>query len=198
MTSSWENAWKEGRTGWDAGGSPPILTKLVEAGEMPAGRVLVPGCGSGYDAFTLSGNGRRSVGLDLAPSAAERFQLVRESLGISEEDASIIVGDFFEFESGDHFDLVWDYTFLCALPRELREAWAARMAAIIKPGGSLVCLVFPVDPTRPVDQGPPFPLTPDLVAGLLAKDFEAVSMEKVEVSNPGREGKEWLGRWTRT
>jgi len=173
------------------------LKQLVEGATLPSGRVLVPGCGSGYDAFTLSGHGRRAVGLDLAPSAAERFELVRESLGVSQEDATIIVGDFFEFESGDHFDLVWDYTFLCALPRESREAWAARMAEIIKPGGELICLVFPVDPTRPVDQGPPFPLTPDLVAGLVAKDFEAVSMEAVVVSNPGREGKEWLGRWIR-
>lgn len=197
MTSSWEDAWKEGRTGWDAGGSPPILKRLVESGELPTGRVLVPGCGSGYDAFTLSGQGRHALGLDLAPSAAERFKLVRESRGISKEDASILVGDFFEFDAGDRFDLVWDYTFLCAIPREMRQAWAARMAAIIKPGGSLICLVFPVDPTRPIDQGPPFPLTPELVSDLLAHDFEAVSMEKVEVSNPGREGKEWLGRWIR-
>lgn len=34
--------------------------------------------------------------------------------------------------------------FLCALAPEMREAWADRMAELVKPGGFLVCLQFPM------------------------------------------------------
>ncbi|MCZ7685418.1 MAG: TPMT family class I SAM-dependent methyltransferase [Sandaracinaceae bacterium] len=56
---SWEDAWREGRTGWDAGGSPPALIELGARGVLPAGRALVPGCGAGWDVLTLA-EGRAS------------------------------------------------------------------------------------------------------------------------------------------
>jgi len=34
--------------------------------------------------------------------------------------------------------------FLCALPPELRKAWARRMPELLKPTGILVCLEFPL------------------------------------------------------
>ena len=167
MTESWEIAWREGRTGWDAGGSPPILLQLVANGDVPEGRVIVPGCGSGYDVFTLSGSGRVAVGFDLAPTAAARFDAVRKQLGVSPEVASIRTENFFEFAIEDRFDVMWDYTFLCAIDPTMREQWAARAAKILKPGGSLFSLIFPVDPARPDNEGPPFRLSPELVAELL-------------------------------
>ncbi|KAL4987122.1 S-adenosyl-L-methionine-dependent methyltransferase [Aspergillus falconensis] len=53
------------------------------------------------------------------------------------------------------FDLVYDYTFLCALHPAQRTRWAERMAELLRPGGMLVCLEFPMykDPTLP---GPPW------------------------------------------
>lgn len=44
--------------------------------------------------------------------------------------------DFFNFEiPSDKFNLAYDYTFLCALPPKMREAWGNRYAEIIAPGG---------------------------------------------------------------
>lgn len=45
--------------------------------------------------------------------------------------------------------------FLCALHPSQRGKWAERMAELIKPGGKLVCLEFPMykDPKLP---GPPW------------------------------------------
>ncbi|KAL3439601.1 S-adenosyl-L-methionine-dependent methyltransferase, partial [Aspergillus tetrazonus] len=53
------------------------------------------------------------------------------------------------------FDLVYDYTFLCALHPAQRTRWAERMADLLRPGGLLVCLEFPMykDPALP---GPPW------------------------------------------
>lgn len=197
MTSSWETAWREGRTGWDAGASPPILRELIAEGRVPAGRVIVPGCGSGYDVFSLAGNGRTVIGMDLAPSAAQRFERVRTEQGISPDVARIEIADFFEFELNQPFDVMWDYTFLCALHPSMREQWAARVAQLIGPGGSVFTLIFPVDPSRPDDEGPPFRLSPEIVSELLKADFACQFMEPVTRSHPGREGKEWIAQWVR-
>lgn len=46
--------------------------------------------------------------------------------------------DFFNFdlpEDGQKFALAYDYTFLCALPPNMRQAWGKRYAEIIRPRG---------------------------------------------------------------
>lgn len=60
--------------------------------------------------------------------------------------------------------------FLCALQPKDRKAWAQRWRALIKPGGQLATLIFPVDPSRDKDQGPPFPVTPELYTELLTPE----------------------------
>ena len=57
--------------------------------------------------------------------------------------------------------------FLCAMHPSMRQDWAAAWAGHIKPGGRLVTLMFPVNPNKPRDEGPPFPLTPELYTELL-------------------------------
>lgn len=191
---SWEDAWSEGRTRWDAGESAPVLRKLVERDVLPVGEALVPGCGSGYDVMTLARAGWSATGLDVAPTAAERFRRVREDAGVDEEHAEIVIESFFEWDPPKRYDLIWDYTFLCAIEPETRGEWADRMANLLDPDGQLVTLIFPVDPSWDPD-GPPYPMSPELVTALLEPRFERIELFEVEESHPGREGKEWLARW---
>ena len=66
------------------------------------------------------------------------------------------------------------------------------------PGGELITLLFPVVDVPPRGEGnPPFPLTPDHARALLEPRWEATTLEPVGESHPGRQGKEWLGRWRR-
>ena len=51
-----------------------------------------------------------------------------------------------------------------------RKTWAQRYRKLIKPGGQLATLMFPVDASRDKDQGPPFPLTPELYTELLTPE----------------------------
>ena len=196
---TWQDAWREGRTPWDAGKSPPILQQLLqELHPKPGSRALVPGCGAGWDVFTLARAGVRALGLDVAPVAIERFESLRGELGIPAENASAEVADFFSF-TPTPFDLVWDYTFFCALQPERRGDWATALSRLVKPRGELWTLMFPVPanqtlPERP--KGPPFPVTPALYAEHLEPHgFERLELREVRGSNPGREGKEWLARW---
>lgn len=60
--------------------------------------------------------------------------------------------DFFNFELPEadsrgsrKFALAYDYTFLCALPPSVREAWGQRYADIIEPGGKFFHFPYQVN-----------------------------------------------------
>lgn len=200
---SWEERWQSRNTPWDLGESPPVLATLLMGETLPRGRALVPGCGAGWDVFTLAAYGRDVVGLDLAPSASEVFERERERRNLDPSQVQVEVGDFFEWSPDEPFDLVWDHTFFCALPPARRDAWARRMHALLKPGAQLVTLVFPVrEPQWPPlgsdpGEGPPYPVHPDLYRQHLGSGFDELEMTPITESLPGRHGHEWLGRWRR-
>jgi hypothetical protein len=145
--------------------------------------------------------------MDLAPGAAERFRELRRASDVSEAQASFEVADFFDVNFDEQFDLIVDYTFLCAIPYVMRHKWARRVSELIRPGGQLVTLIFPaakpgVGPVSdaPLDapqSSPPYRLIPDTVWHLVAPTFDKLELKQVEESHPGREGREWLGRWVR-
>jgi hypothetical protein len=197
---SWQEAWREERTPWDAGEAAPSLIDLVNGEELPTGRALVPGAGSGYDVLALASPDRHAVGLDLADGARERFESLRKKQGVSEAWAELVVANFFDWQPDEPFDVIWDYTFLCAIEPQMRPRWAERVDELLAPGGELVTLIFPVvDPSDNKDpmDGPPYPMSPELVRGLLEPRFEAFYLEPAARSHEGREGMEWVGRWRR-
>jgi hypothetical protein len=111
--------------------------------------------------------------------------------------------DFFTFTEHDLsgtgsteiplFDAAFDYTFLCALPPSWRSKWAHRMGKIIRPGGMLVTLMFPISTH---EGGPPFAVSPELYRSLLGDQFEEIEISDC-ASFPAREGQEKLGIWKR-
>lgn len=197
---TWEEAWQEGRTGWDAGAPAPALIDFLEGGTDWGGKALVPGCGAGYDVFALARHGFEAHGLDIAPSVVQVFEGKRDEASISADQAKILIEDFFSWTPAAPYDLIWDYTFLCAIQPERREAWVERMSTLLADTGRLVTLIFPVDPSNPSpstsdEPGPPFRLHPDFVTDLLAERFERESLGEVHRSHEGRGGKEWLAVW---
>lgn len=205
---TWSEAWEEGETPWDAGAAAPVLLDLVDRGDLPDGRAMVPGCGSGYDVLALAQEDRDVVGVDLAEGAAKRFEQLRSERDIPASQARYRVGDFFDMRFSGEFDLIFDYTFLCAIPYVMRRKWARRMARLIRPGGELVTLIFPAakpgvgpvssEPPASPASSPPYRLIPDTVWHLVAPAFECIDLSRVEHSHAGREDREWLGRWRRT
>lgn len=190
----WKAAWKTGTTPWDAGTSPPALRGLLDRGHVPAGRVLVPGCGTGYDLAALARNDREVIGLDLSEHARDAFVAAHSDLP---GKVSYEVGDFFSLEPGDGFDFVWDYTFFCALDPEQRGPWSKTMKRLIKPEGLLATLLFPFEDPISERQGPPWPINTGLVRGLLGDAFDELEVLEMHETHPGREGREHLALWRR-
>ena len=179
--NSWESMWAAGvprGAKFDGNGASPALAAFLDTRPTPpaGATALVPGCGRAYDAVALAAKGYAVRAWDISRTAVgEARRLVAEAAPEVAARVTAEHRDFFDAaqdQGGQTFDLIWDCTFLCALPPGLRAAWAARHAALLsKDGGELLSLVFPVFPaTHPKvtgGGGPPFALTCDLVKSLL-------------------------------
>jgi methyl halide transferase len=131
-------------------------------------------------------------------------EYVKSQLNSQSSEANVIEGDFFTFtpqSGGGGYDIGFDYTFLCALMPEMRAEWATSWHRILRPGGLLITLIFPVDENKE-QTGPPWPVTPELYKELLVEKkglFVLKSLEKVpdEQSHAKRAGKEYMAVWER-
>lgn len=208
----WESLWVGGippGTRFDVSGSHLLLKRAVEAGTIPKGRALVPGCGRGYDLATLASQDRFVIGLDIAPTGVREAQdWLAANAADKANQYQVLCQDFFTYEPSEKFDFIYDLTFLCALPPSLRKNWASKTASLLKPGGTLITVQFPIKPfggIHPRDQppnyeiGPPYLLSKELYDDLLGENFDLLSIEDVpeEMSVPDRAGCEAFAVWKR-
>jgi len=148
----WNSRYESGKTPWDFGGIPADLQAFLQQ-HPQGGRVLIPGCGSGYEIKAFAAAGYDVTAIDLAPAAVERArQLVGPTLA-----GCVTVADFFQQHfAAAPFDAVYERTFLCAIPPDLRQAYRDRIARLLKPGGFFVGYFY-YEKTDPAE-GPPYGL----------------------------------------
>ncbi len=190
----WEERYQNESFGWDAGTFTPGLQEWCDSQTEVFSNVAAVGVGTGYDLVPLSKVAKHLFGIDFAQTAKNRFlELVKPSLNTNAK-TEYLLENFFEYSPNQPFDLIWDYTFLCAIDPSERQAWAETMARLIKSGGTLLALIFPVVEKG---DGPPFAVMPHAIHALLADDFELISCVAPQKSHEGREGKEFLTQYRR-
>jgi len=178
----WEKRFRDNFTPWDAGRVPAALAQFLKT-EPRGRRVLIPGCGSGYEVRAFAEAGHDVLAVDFAPAAVERAQKILGPLA-----ERVRLADFFETEFGTAFDLVYERAFLCSLPRALRPRYVQRALQLLSPQGRLAGFFFFEDGER----GPPFGLRSGELDMLLADYFEQTEDATVDDSIPIFAGKE---RW---
>jgi SAM-dependent methyltransferase len=184
----WESRWQHGQTGWDLGAVSPPLAAYVDQlpPESRRWRVLIPGCGNGYEALYLLEKGFQDITmLDIAPSAVEKLR-ARLDKHFPEWERQMIVrcGDFFE-ETGP-YDLILEQTFFCALDPVLRPDYARQMHMILAPGGRLAGVLF----DRDFEGGPPFGGHRAEYSALFSPIFKVKTLEPCYNSASPRAGSE--------
>lgn len=193
--AGWQKLYEASVKPWDQGCTAPALEKVIAEEELPDGLAIVPGCGLGYDIKALATEKRRVVGVEIAPLAVEQALPVIKNT----PNAEILLHDFFTVEFDGQVDLLYDYTFLCALPPSMRKDWAAKLAKLLKIGGVVITLMFPLseDPSL-FPNGPPFLLSLDIYKELLEPHgFELYKLDRNPPSFPKRQGHEHIGLWRR-
>ena len=182
----WEKRFRDNFTPWDAGGVPSALERFLKT-EPRGRRVLIPGCGSGYEVRAFAESGHDVLAVDFAPAAVKRAQKILGPLS-----GRVRFADFFEFDFGAPFDLVYERAFLCSLPRALRPRYVRRALELLVPQGRLAGFFFFEDGER----GPPFGLEPGELEALLGGHFDRAVDAAVSDSIPIFAGKERWQVWS--
>lgn len=183
----WAARYATGDTPWDLGGPHPELTARLAAlgpglGRFAApGRVYVPGCGRGHDAIALARAGWEVTAVDLVSGLQAAFPAdVRAMFRADDALAHAAVP----------FDFLWEHTFFCALAPERRKDYGAMARRLLRPGGFLIALAFPLD--KMDGGGPPFRMTVEDVSGALGPGFRLWVNQQVFHNGSGRI---WSSRW---
>lgn len=186
----WCKRFGAGITPWDAGGVPQDVAALIAA-ETP-GTLLIPGCGSAWEAAAFASAGWHTTALDFSPQAVAR---AREVLAGGPQDLTVdlVCDDFFAFLPGRPLDLIYERAFLCALPRKLWADWGRRVAELLPAGGRLAGYFFVCEQLK----GPPFGILPEQLEELLAPAFERIEDRPVADSIPVFAGRERWQVWRR-
>ncbi|MBA3849211.1 MAG: hypothetical protein C0502_04350 [Opitutus sp.] len=184
----WNERYVSGSLPWDFGGVPASLKEFLgRKRQAPPGRLLVPGCGSGHEIKAFADAGYDVTAIDFAPAAVARAkQIAGETLA-----GRIHEADFFNHPFADgEFDLVYERTFLCAIPPEKRSAYRDRIARLLKPRGQFIGYFYYAK-TDPKD-GPPYGLAWGEGDELFSRHFLLMKDDPVNDSLPVFAGRE---RW---
>ena len=172
----WSVRYAAGKTPWDFGGVPSALKSFLERSSVPD-RVLIPGCGSGYEIQAFHAAGYDVSAIDFSPAAVEQAQRVLGSLA-----ERVVLGDFFTHDFGQRrFDLIYERTFLCSMPPSRWPEYVDRMADLLSPRGRLIGVFLY---GQRLSSGPPFPITGPEAEQFFTKHLELVRSEAMTDSLP--------------
>ncbi|MEU8899269.1 class I SAM-dependent methyltransferase [Nocardia sp. NPDC048505] len=138
----WDASYRNGPAPWEIDGPQPAVVRLAAAGGV-TGSVLDAGCGSGANALHLAALGLPVLGVDVAETALARARAAAAALGV---DAEFTTADALHLERlHRRFDTVLDSGLFHTFDAGERLAYAASLAAVTEPGGTVYILCFSDD-----------------------------------------------------
>ena len=152
----WQERFKTATTPWDRKAPSPQLMAWLGDQIHIGQRVLVPGCGSGWEVAELARFGAVVTGVDYAPAAVERTRALLRERGLS---AEVVEADVLRWTPSEPVDVVYEQTCLCALHPDDWIQYAQCVHAWLRPGGSLLAMFMQKSrpgATEGFIEGPPF------------------------------------------
>lgn len=185
----WETRFRDGHTPWERGGLHPALARWAATGAVRAGRsIIVPGCGRALEPLELARLGLNVTAADLSATALAWQRAQFNAAGL---DAELVEGDVLAWRPDEPADLVWEQTFLCAIPPALRADYERAVHAWLKPGGALLALFM----QKAERGGPPYGCALDAMRALFPAERWAWPEEQdfIDFPHPGLDDKSELG-----
>lgn len=144
----WTERYSQNNIPWDAGIITTPIKEYIDQLTNKDLKILIPGVGNGHELSYLYQNGFKNVyGLDISEEPIVNFKKNNPHF----PENQLIVDDFFKHDN--QYDLIIEQTFFCALNKELRPLYAAKMHKLLKENGKLAGVLFSFPLT---EQGPPF------------------------------------------
>ncbi|MCF6351573.1 MAG: TPMT family class I SAM-dependent methyltransferase [Cyclobacteriaceae bacterium] len=177
----WTTKYEESNIGWDTGGiTTPLKTYFDQLTDKSI-RILIPGCGNGYEAEYLHNLGFNVTVIDLSEYPLKKLK----ERCVSFPGKKLIQGNFFGFEG--QFDLIIEQTFFSALNPSLRNDYAKQMNKLLAPQGKLVGLLFNIELYH---DHPPFGGNKELYKSIFEPYFKFNVFEEAYNSIEPRKGNE--------
>lgn len=150
---SWNDSYASGQLPWDTGQPEPLLVEFVTSGRVKPGPALEIGAGTGTNAIWMAERGFDVLGVDLAPLAVEKARTKMEGRSLSCRFAAL---DFLVAAAPDGpFQFVFDRGCFHVFDEpDERQRFAARVAAILVPGGLWLSMIGSTE-GPPREAGPP-------------------------------------------
>jgi len=177
-----------GQAPWNTGGTPPEVKAFVEARDVPPGRALDLGCGTGKNTVYLARHGWEAVGVDISLIAIlqARWRASTASARCQFHRADVTDLHFLE----DPFDLALDIGCLHSLLLDDREPYAEEIARLTRPGGWYMLYAFTPRPAESPARG----IAPDSVEALFSPTFRIERQEGGEDPTGPPSAWYWLRR----
>ncbi len=177
----WKERYQKKETGWDLGEVSPPIKAYFDKIENKELKILIPGCGNGYEGRYLFNKGFKNVHLlDFASEPLETFLLNTPSF----PQGNLHNEDFFRHKG--KYDIIVEQTLFCAIDPSLRRNYAEHLSSLLKRGGKVVGLLF----NRDFTGGPPFGGNKEEYLTYFSPYFKKVKMEECYNSIPPRNGSE--------
>jgi SAM-dependent methyltransferase len=183
----WDERFQQHFTPWDRGGVPAALRQFVAQAAAPL-TILIPGCGSAYEAGYLCDAGWDVTAIDFSPAAVAAAKKV-----LGPHGSRVLEADFFTFEPQQPLDLIYERAFLCALPRDMWPRIVQRWADLL-PADALLAGFFFFDDAP---KGPPFGANRGELEAMLGLHFRQIDDQEVTDSIAVFAGKERWQVWRR-
>ena len=184
----WEDIYLDDDAGWDLGCVTPVFGIIAD--EITRGKICIVGCGHGYDAVMFALKGFEVTAVDFAPSAITALESISEKENVN---VHILQSDIFSL--APKYDCVFDYVIeqacFCAINPERRKEYERLVYKILKPGGKLIGLWFPLDKTI-AEGGPPWGITIEEVKSIFENVWIIEREEFPEISIQQRKNREKL------
>ena len=138
----WETRYREHRTGWDRGQVHPALGDWRQTGALFPCRIVVPGCGRGYEVVELVQAGFEVTAIDFATTPLRAIQSDLERRDRINGYVELLQRDVFEYQPDRPFDAIYEQTCLCAIDPTRRIDYANQLQRWLRPGGNLLLLLL--------------------------------------------------------
>lgn len=149
--SWWESAYT-GTPPWDIGAPQPEIVKLIENNEIPKGRILDIGCGTGDNSIFLAKNGFSMTCLDIAHLAIKKgkTKAAKQKVKVDFRIGDVLKLD--EYFNQEYFNAIIDSGLFHTLSDEERSIFAKQIRRVLVKGGKYFVLCF--SDKEPGDSGP--------------------------------------------
>lgn len=187
----WETRFRDNDTPWERGDLHPAARMWMDQGVLAAGKsVVIPGCGRCPEVAAFARAGLKVIAADLSDTAMawQKSIFLEEKLSGEFIEGDILRPGDQRWYPEDPVDLVYDQTFLCAIPPRLREHYVYGLTHCwMKPGGQYLALFMQKEERG----GPPYGCPLDAMRELFSDRFWIWPEDEdfIDIPHPSLNGK---------